>query len=201
MLKKKGLLLIFLSTLVIFLTTMTYAWISYFNTNKDVILEVGNILYEVDTNLDTSKAYYPGDDLGNINIINKSTIDTQVRVKIEYLINDVLFDYQNDTDSLILFNLNANLKYNETDKYFYYNELEEVDENTIYTFEIPSVDDTTNGVLLNIIDSIILNGERMDNGFKNASISIKIYFQIKQKDHLEWIDCDTLNFETGVKNG
>ena len=68
MLKKKGLLLIFLSTLVIFLTTMTYAWISYFNTNKDVILEVGNILYEVDTNLDTSKAYYPGDDLGNINI-------------------------------------------------------------------------------------------------------------------------------------
>jgi hypothetical protein len=166
--------------------TVTYAWIAYSESIDGGTVSAGQVDYSYSgAFIDGSEIIFPNKELLSqaISVDNQSTIDTQLRLTINYTLieevtsNKIYKDDVNDDLSVVfdsLFVLDGD--------YWYYQATDFSIENT--------------GVL-NIISSIAYNGNASSNEYASQTVSIQVLIQVKQADNVTWTDLATYDFETG----
>jgi hypothetical protein len=166
--------------------TVTYAWIAYSESVDGGTVSVGQIDYTYSGSfIDGSEIIYPNKELLSqaITVDNQSTIDTQLRLTINYTLveevtsNKIYLDDVNDDLSVVFDN-----PFVLDGDYWYY-------QNTDF-----SIEDT--GVM-NIISSITYDGDSSSNEYASQTVNVQVIIQVKQADNVTWTDLATYDFETG----
>jgi hypothetical protein len=166
--------------------TVTYAWIAYSESIDGGTVSAGQVDYSYSGSfIDGSEIIFPNKELLSqaISVDNQSTIDTQLRLTINYTLveevtsNKIYKDDVNDDLSVVfdsLFVLDGD--------YWYY-------QATDFSIE-------TTG-LIDIISSIYYDGNASSNEYASQTVSIQVLIQVKQADNVTWTDLATYDFETG----
>lgn len=163
---------------------VTYAWISYSEREDAGIVSVGDITYQINGGfISETEIIYPSKDLVTPNIIisNQSTIETQIRLKINYtLIDDTSTSnkiYKNDAndDLSVVFGSSYVLD----GDYWYY-------QSTSYMIDA--------GANVPVINAMYYDGQTSSNEYANENINIEIILQVKQADNVSWLDLTTYTF-------
>ena len=180
---KSFVMLLFVLSLMV---TVTYAWIVYYADMDGAQLPAGQIDYQYDGEfIDSSQIVYPELNLLNqpISVDNLSTIDTQLRLVITYtLIEEESIDkvYHNDIDD------DLNVVFDDlfvlSGDYWYY---QAYDYRVIEQGVIP------------LISSVAYDGNQSSIEYANQPIHVEIIIQVKQADHVSWIDLTQYDFNTG----
>lgn len=166
--------------------TVTYAWIAYSESIDGGTVSAGQVDYSYSgAFIDGSEIIFPNKELLSqaISVDNQSTIDTQLRLTINYTLveevtsNKIYKDDVNDDLSVVfdsLFVLDGD--------YWYY-------QATDFSIE-------TTG-LIDIISSIYYDGNSASNEYASETVNIQVLIQVKQADNVTWTDLATYDFETG----
>lgn len=172
-------------------TQGTYAWFTDAASNLQTF-EIGDIKYIYSGTLSTvsdNEIVVPGEQLltsGNLYLNNKSKIDTNLRVQIRCHYTDQQTGQPVDEiygaagcqmSSFINISMVSSWVYDSTDQcwHFKYND----------DYLIPA-STTDDGYFFNIIDTIQFNGSTIDNSLSGAVYQLKIIFQAKQANFVNW---------------
>ena len=191
---KLALLVVLLAVVAFAGVKITSAWLT--DTNGDngtkVELTVGKVDYEMSLTNNENSLIVPGDNLiSAISVTNKSTVKSQFRMKIEYSVKKTtdlstpklteLTALSATSDTDVLVGQITGLTYNNTINnkgYWYFGGT---------TGEVAATNGS--GVTLEIPNfSLSLNGKVADNSYVGAIVTIKITFEAKQHDNVEWKD-------------
>lgn len=174
---KKNVLIIITSVIIIVIsiTTITYAAFLIQANKGPLDFTVGKLSYEITGELSNDNYIYPGINLVEDPFVihNKSTIKSEVRIKIDFYINNTLLDKELYNDYFDSFTVGSNWNLNEN--YYYL----QVNDDFIIAKE------TTNII---IFEEIIFNGYKINNDFKEMSFNLKLTLEAKQADHVSWQD-------------
>ena len=170
-----------------------YTLVGYFADNTDKIEPLKNLIKK-------DKSFY---------LINNSSVDTQVRVKVSYTYFDAqgnrlkeLSSFVSTTDNSAPFvvelatdsDSKTYWTYNEADGYFYYDDpATEGGEDAIKGL----AEDVTQQIIP-LFSAMYYSGEYSDlpsSSFGTDNFVVKLSFQAKQAEYISWNDIDTDNFD------
>ena len=169
----------------------TFAWYSDVK-QVSTVLEAGNINYVYTGSLIGSSKIVPGQTLINdfmMTLTNRSSIDTNLRVKIFYSYMDIRTGVENPPeeyykgcplDSYMDFALSNDWVYDSDDNFFYYKGKD---------YTIPAGSSVSNDTFTLISAFKLL--ESVDNMLSGSTFSLKAVFQSKQKEIATWTDIGT----------
>ena len=191
---KKKTIIAIITTICLVLTCavgVTYAWLTY-RSHADIKYSVGTITYEITEVDKPATELVPGQPLSNFKIVNKSTILTDMRIKVQ--ITSTLttpagqqpLGWTIGTDASkdkILIELNAGWTIG-TDGYFYLNQI------PIGTKEGSNV--------LSPFKTIKINPDLVGTESMGAAISISYDFEVKQSEYVTWEGIGTITAENAV---
>ena len=199
---KLALLVVLLAVVAFAGVKITSAWLT--DTNGDngnkVELTVGKVDYEIELTKSDKGLIVPGDDLlKSIAFTNNSTVGSQFRMKIEYSVD---FTDQVNTSGTADIGLTAlsssNLSGNSsvitgtvTSGGFSYEKATGDSEVEWWYYGGASNVITAGSALTNAGLTLKLNGAVADNKYVGAVVTIKITFQAKQSDHVQWSEIST----------
>lgn len=194
--RKKVIYMIFsLILLLAASTAAVFAWLVDYKYTNTITLKSGKVEYQLNGSL-TSGLVVPGQNLvtSQYQLINKSTVDSQLRIQFTIVIKDDVtnndlytFDIT-DPRVLVSFGLGTDFV-KETDGFYYYGGM-------------------ANGVLLStnttpitIVSSIVLNGSHIHNDYANNRVLINVLIQAKQLGY-DWQTLlnESVDFQTGIGN-
>ena len=178
-------------TLSVF-TRGTFAWftdaVSFQKT-----YEIGDIRFLFSGSLlstTSEEIVVPGQDLitsQSLYLTNQSKIDTNLRIQIHFSYVDQISgeviseiytgDITNNLNNFLLIELGNNWLFDENDDCFHYFHDD--------YFIIPASTDEE-GFSFDLINSITLDGEKIDNSLSGATFYIQIIFQAKQMQFVNW---------------
>ncbi len=185
-----GLIVLFIGSLG-FLVSLTFGWISFTNTASGGVVSVGDLRFVKNGDfISSSEIIYPGKELldSDISLVNQSTIDSQLRVKIEYtkityseplLIETVVL-----SDSLeehLIVGFVSGFVFDGD--YWYYDGLSGVIE--------------ADSGLKTLITSIKYNGFYAGIDYAGQQVNVSIVIEVKQSDNVSWAELTTYDFSTG----
>lgn len=165
---------------------VTYAWIIHFQEINGSTVHAGEINYDYSgAFINETEIIYPGLNLidQTISVNNQSTINTQLRLKIDYTyIGESVYTktYINEVDDDLIVGFSESF-INDGDYWYYHSDEYVID----YT-----------GVF-NLISNLAYDGNSSSNEYANQSIQIEVLIQVKQADHVAWEDLGTIDFSTG----
>ena len=191
----------------------TMAWFSD-NINKELVFESGSIKYIISGELinDGGGEEYtlvvPGQSLtdnnGEVVLTNKSSIDTQLRMQILFSYtngsgithNDVLYSPEdNEHKFYIDIALNSGWAYKEyvsTNPPGVIKAYEFKD--TGGEFFLPAASDPVAGYTIPLLEGLYFSGDNINEDFAGSVFSLKLFFQVKQKNIAAWQDIGVLDF-------
>ena len=205
---KTLILLLILCMVVCIFAGTTYAWFVKVKRTGAVYFKTGEVEYSIDynefeNNFTDDKIVLPGDDLIKqdkvVYIENLSSISSSLRIVIEVKIKDVSYflgDPKKNQLKYEMCSLENEYFWKYDSGYWYYTLYKKENNqivldkngNPITTETIPPVNATGIVEQINIIQSIVLDGNYFDNGFASNDIMIVIHFQAKQADYANWDD-------------
>ena len=175
-----------MALLFIFAISVTYAWISYSDRIDGGGISTGELNYTYQGSfVENGTVIVPGQELivNAFVVDNQSTIDSQLRLKIIYTLveetaSQKVYKNESTDDLAVVFDQTLVL----VDDYWYY----------------PSFDDaiTTTGSIA-LVSSLMYDGFKASNEYRDQVISIGLVIQVKQADFVSWNDLATINFTTG----
>lgn len=177
----------------------TYAWFTQQESAANLTFTAGEVNYKV-TEVTSSATVVPGDYVleDALQVVNKSTITTNVRFQITCTVEDGLAcNVGPDNTDQIKITLPSNpAVVEDPDGWFYYLAKDAGGTSDDVAIATPSTGDT----LTLIPNEGLQFSGIMGNDYKNKAITITITFQAKQADHLTWADAasTSINFETGL---
>jgi len=181
--------IIILVSIILFVTG-TLAWTSYSGLVDGGSVIAGNLEYNIYGELISNDTYLnPHRNLLSEDIIidNQSSVNTQVRLKIEYTIkNGANYEqkiFRNEEADVIIVEFSTLFSFDPVDNYWYY-----IDKVSSLSAKSGSMD---------VISSIYYDGFKVGNDYINAPIEISILLQAKQTDHVTWEDLYNYDFSTG----
>lgn len=145
-----------------------------YEKDKPVKYEVGNLNFEITGSFKDTLAY-PGINLieNAYSIVNKSTIDVNLRIIIKYYLGDSLQELSID-DLVQVYDFNNNLIWQlEEDGFYHYRENDGV---------------ITTATTIPLFSNLTLDGYKFGNEYQNQKIKIKLIVQAKQAKHVTWQD-------------
>lgn len=171
--------------LAITLATSSYAWLISLKRSGTIIFVSGEVKYELEGDLKEEDIIIPEKELVDKQYVltNKSTIDSEVRVKLYYQftsgeIEETWQEYSDSSTQEIKADFGNGWVYYE--ECWYYGEL--TDNNVNCT-----VIKGTENIKINVLESLTVSGDNYGNAdSKDKNLIIKIVFQAKQKDYVEW---------------
>ncbi len=182
----------------------TYAWFTQQSSAANLEFTAGEVNYIV-TEVENDDIVVPGDFVlaGPLQVINHSTITTNVRFKITCTAGEEVDNLSCDVGTaatdhiLITLPTDPAVVKDATDGYFYY--LGKDAEDDAYDVEI-ATPDTGDELTLIPDEGLIINGAVVGNDYEDKAITITIEFQAKQADHLTWAEAATasIDFTTGL---
>lgn len=174
--------------IAIILTTIVavYAWLVDIKQTPKIIFKSGKVVYALEGSTVTGLVV-PGQNLIDVplTLTNQSTIDSQLRFSLVVkLDNEVLaMSDMRLIDSMIL---GTDFVLNTIDNRYYYQDVNGVVSKTLTT-------------PITIIDTLILNGAHVKNGYADKQVTITFVFEAKQADHVNWetLGSESIDFKTG----
>ena len=189
--KKTKLIVLFLIMCISLLSVayVTYGWFVSVKRTGSVYFKTGEVKYVMTDdsfkNNFYNKSYIvPGEELlkSNIYIINKSTISSNLRVKIEVEVNGTKYIVDNN-NKFIIAELVDTWIYDTTDdtQCWYY---------TVNNSQV--IENLANSTNLDILESIKLNGNAFGTSIEKKKVKITLYFQGKQSNYATWEDLGSI---------
>ncbi len=178
----------------------TYAWFTQQESAANLTFTAGEVNYEV-TEVTSSATVVPGDYVleDALQVVNKSTITTNVRFQITCTVTDGLACNvgPDNTDQIKITLPSSPAVVEDADGWFYYLAKDAGDTSDDVAIATPSAGDTLTLISDN---GLQINGGVVGNDYMNKAITITITFQAKQADHLTWADAasTSIDFETGL---
>lgn len=159
-------ILVILTLLASVLVSMfsAYALLIDLEEKKPINFEMGYLDFSLSGKLKQG-LIYPGVNLVEepYIITNNSTIDTEIRIYLVILVDELEFTgYES-------FSINTSFTKNSETNYYYYNEVLKKDVKTI-----------------NFIDEIVLDGKIVNKDYSGKIYSFKMRLEAKQKEHATW---------------
>lgn len=192
--KNKFILISSISLLVIIfglIVSITFGWLSIFNSSSGGTVSVGSLTYEKSGNFITDdQIIYPGMELldSDFTLTNNSTIDSQLRIKIDYTkvtnpgtIQVETVSYTDAVDEHLAVVFGTSFSYDND--YWYYNGLSGV---------VPA-----ESGLMSLITSISYNGAFAGLDYSGQTVDIAVTIEVKQSDNVTWSELTTYDFQTG----
>ena len=187
--------------LIISFVTITYAWFVQVKRTGAVYFKTGEVLYVItdDTfknKLIDDEIIVPGQDLVKsdpVYILNESTLSSNLRIKGYVTINGIKYNLNNIDNDEIIEKLDSMWIYDEASECFY---PYENDEEKIFSAVLISQTGKTDTVI-NLIESLKLNGNIIGNSVSSKNVSITLIFQGKQANYASWSDLGELTINLG----
>ena len=187
--------------LIISFVTITYAWFVQVKRTGAVYFKTGEVLYVItdDTfknKLIDDEIIVPGQDLVKsdpVYILNESTLSSNLRIKGYVTINGIKYNLNNIDNDEIIEKLDSMWIYDEESECFY---PYENDEEKIFSAVLISQTGKTDTVI-NLIESLKLNGNIIGNSVSSKNVSITLIFQGKQANYASWSDLGELTINLG----
>ena len=186
---KTLILLLILCMVVCIFAGTTYAWFVKVKRTGAVYFKTGEVKYMMtdesfENNFYDKSYIVPGEELlkSKIYIINKSTISSNLRVKIEVEVNGTKYIVDNNNQYIIaeLFDTWTYDTTGNTQCWYY----------TVNNSQI--IENLANSTNLDIIESIKLNGNAFGTSIENKKVKITLYFQGKQSNYATWEDLGSI---------
>lgn len=182
--------------LLVGLVGTTLAWLTD-TKEANINFVMGDVNYECSFNIADNQVVVPGQPLindGEIKIVNKSTVPTNVRVKI-------LVTEKDQTDELndivtISFLGNSNWVKDDTDGYWYYKG--KPTDLTDRSADVSVASDKTNGDELIFNANISFDGAKVGNSYSGKTYTIKVIIEGKQAEYVLWENMANIDFSTGL---
>ena len=168
------------------------AWLTDTDTTAEKTFTVGQVVYTWTEGAFETDPVVPGQQLvaSNYKLTNASTVDSELRVSVSITYEGTDLDAEPiDGDALDegLF-LNFALANGwELDDEFYYYEVAE-DESVI----------VAGTQVIDVLTSLVLDGSKVGNNFRNAVFTITLTFEAKQADYVIWAQLGSVSFELGI---
>ena len=185
--KKSKLLILFMVMClsIVSIAAVTYGWFVSVKRTGSVYFKTGEVKYMMNEdsfeNNFIKKSYIvPGEELltKTVYIINKSTISSNLRVMIEVEVNGSKY-IVDSTNQYIIADL--------TDDWVF--DLEEDTDCWYFNANNSQVIDHDSGTAnINILESLILNGNTFGTSIASSKVKITLYFQGKQSNYATWVD-------------
>jgi len=176
--------------IIVLSVTATLAWTSYSGMAAGGSVNVGGLTYTVNGEmLDDETMINPHKELilEDITVNNQSSINSQLRLKIEYtIIEDGLTEqkiYQNAPDDDLVVHFDTDFTFDPLDNFWYY--LDKA--SSLAASSGPTA----------LINSMYYDGFSASNEYIGAPIYISILIQVKQTDNVTWEDLYNYDFSTG----
>ncbi len=195
--KRKNLLAVLVSLVFILasltILELTYGWIADVMDIGSGQVSVGELLYTQEgAFISDGTIIHPNEELiaTDIDVTNASLIESQLRVQITYtkitnpsgtLVIENNTVYTDSVDEHISVTFDSSFTYSSD--YWYYN-------GTSGTL-------AANSGLLEIISSIIYDGDNTNIDYVGQNVSISVVIQVKQSDNATWVDLVGYDFTTG----
>lgn len=188
---------LFLTFVSFILIGVTYGWFLVTKSIPEIDISSGDLHYVIGGDfIANNTVIVPGQELlvSPLTIENLSSVDTQMRVRIEYqayvrvgeTVTPTVLTYQDSlTDHLIVDFASG---YVHSGGYWYYTV--SPTPATDYVFLAES------GVL-GMIDSITYDGWFTGSDYFAEAVFVHVYIQVKQADGVTWVDLATYDFATG----
>ncbi|MBQ3005312.1 MAG: hypothetical protein IJM97_02330 [Clostridia bacterium] len=181
-----SIVLIVVAVLSVTLFQNTFAWFTVDSYLTQSFI-VGDVNYELNFTAeeDTREYIIPGDDvlLGTFELINKSTISTEIRFKIVDTVRP------EDTGNFEVTFIDSGKWSSKDDGYYYYGTLT-TDENgaEVFNSQIPEANNA-DGVEISFIDSIKYKGDAIEKDeYSGKDSTVILKFQAKQGEYATWED-------------
>lgn len=189
------LLLVMCMVVCIFAGT-TYAWFVKVKRTGAVYFKTGEVEYSIDSagfddNFVEKTYVVPGDDLiidgKTVYFYNNSSITSSVRVKIQVVINGTSYLIGESNTGLIyeMYSSTTN-RWEYLNGYWYYKNIKTVEGAEVTDEIIPALTAGVSQQQINLIKSIVLDGNVYGNSVATNQIQVKLYFQAKQADYADW---------------
>ena len=193
---KTLILLLILCMVVCIFAGTSYAWFVKVKRTGAVYFKTGEVEYSIDSegfdNNFVDKQYVvPGDDLiidgKTVYFYNNSSITSSVRVKIQVIINGTSYLIGEDNTGLIyeMYSSSTN-RWEYLNGYWYYKNIKTVEGAEVTDEIIPALTAGESQQQINLINSIVLDGNVYGNSISTKEIKVKLYFQAKQADYADW---------------
>lgn len=151
----------------------TFAWLTDKGESDTITYTVGEVDYEISVDSTTTEKVVPGDSIApTFNIVNKSNVETNLRIQLTIEGASGMTIGEEDTNHLIL-TLGAG--WVKDGNYYYYKSNEKE------AGSIASDEDISSPIL-----SLVINGELVGNEFATKTINIKVLWEVKQAAHVDW---------------
>ena len=185
---------------VLLFSSITYAYYVTIEKSSDFIIETGNLDYDITEESCTNKFIdktgsfiVPGEELiktgETIYITNKSSISSQVRIKISVQVNsDVYYVDDNNTNEIIA-TISDEWIFSSTDECWYYGGEEVI---------VEAVTDINPSVDIDILSAIKLNGNYFGNAVSSQNVVITITYQAKQAEYVDWLNIGEFSVNLGI---
>lgn len=200
-------LLLVLCMIICIFAGTSYAWFVKVKRTGAVYFKTGEVSYaikyeEFEENFIDKKIVLPGDDLikegAVVYIENHSSISSSLRILIEVKIKDEIYylgDTKNTKLDYTMCSSENNYFWNYDNGYWYYTLYKKVDGQVVLdeqgnkiTHEmIPHLEIGQTKQNINIIESIVLDGNQFGNAFASNEITITIHFQARQAEYANWV--------------
>lgn len=195
--EKRKVIYLVLSSLLLLTASIAvvFAWLRDLEYTNTITLKSGKVEYQMVGSL-ASGLVVPGQELIETpyQLTNKSTVDSQLRIKIEVIIVDDLTSnilYNGDPDDArVIINIGLGTDFiKETDGFYYFDGMDD------------GILLSSNTTPIAIISSVVLNGDYIHNNYAHDRVYINIVIQAKQLGY-DWqtlLD-EEVDFQTGLGN-
>lgn len=182
--------------LIFMFSSLIYAFYTFTSETSNLVIETANLDFEINQNdfdvgFIDKELIVPGDELINspnvVNIVNKSTISSCLRLIIRIKIDDITY-YLSDVDNEIIGVMSNGWTYDTTDECWYYLGV---------NGSISPPTDIDNPTKINILESLRINGNYFGNSIASKNVEVTIIFQAKQHDFVSWQNIGELNKNLG----
>lgn len=176
------------------LVATTLAWLTDTKTSS-INFVMGDVNYECQFNINSDSIVVPGQPLFNadaITITNKSTVATNVRVKIAVTEKDKT-DLITDIVE-ITFDENSDWV-NDGDYWYYKGKPTSLTDDSA---NISAVTDPSVGDVLNFNVNMTFDGSKVGNDYSGKSYTITIVVEGKQAEYVLWENMANIDFTTGL---
>lgn len=183
--------------LAITLATSSYAWFVSLKRSGTIIFVSGEVRYDLVGNLEEQEYIVPEKPLVEEAYVltNKSTIDTEIRMQLYYQFANGNSEIDNESWVAYDGELNQQIKANIGNDWVYYKGCwyyGKIDGDNVSGTVIKGSENTQ----ITVLESLCVSGNNYGNkGELNKKLVIKIVFQAKQKEYVDW---DELGFAIDI---